>query len=199
MDNYKKALQVFKGNGGILRAAQARRLQVHSETLSLMKNRGVLEQIGKGLYRLADMPPLSQPDIITVALKIPQGVLCLISALAFHEITTQIPHEVTVALRSGAEKPRIAYPPTRYVWLSDAAYNSGIEVHEVDGVKIRVYSPEKTVTDCFKFRNKIGLDVAIEALKLYRSKKHSSIEDLLKYATINRVAKVMKPYLESII
>ena len=198
MNNYNKAVSKFKASGGILRAKDALNLKIHPQTLSLMKDRCAVEQIERGLYRLTDMLPLSQPDIVTVAMKVPCGVLCLISALSFYEITTQVPHEITVALHSGAEKPRIKFPPTRFVWLSDSAFNSGIEVHKVDGVNVRVYSVAKTIADCFKFRNKIGLDVAIEALKFGLSKKHINIEELLKYAKINRVEKVMKPYLEAI-
>ena len=164
-----------------------------------MRQAGVIELISRGLYRLSRLTPLSTPDLATVGLKIPQGVICLISALAFHEITTQVPHEVYVALRQGSEKPRLEYPPTRFVWLSGSSFSEGIGTHKVDGVSIRIYGPEKTVADCFKFRNRIGLDVAIEALKLCREKKRSRPDLLLHYAKICRVENVMKPYLQSIL
>ena len=102
------------------------------------------------------MKPISEPDIITVALRIPNAVICLISALSYHNITTQIPHMVFIALEKGAETPRIDYPPISVHRLSGESFTAGIEVYEIDGVSVKVYSPEKTIVDCFKFRNKIG-------------------------------------------
>jgi predicted transcriptional regulator of viral defense system len=107
------------------------------------------------------MPPLREPDLATVAKRVPGGVVCLISALAFHELTTQIPHEVHLALRRSARTPALAYPPLHVFRFSDAAFAAGIELHLLDGVPVRIYGPEKTLADCFKFRNKIGLDVAL--------------------------------------
>lgn len=193
-----RAIEVFKQSGGLLRTAQALKNGIYSNTLAEMKEAGLIEQVSRGLYRLAQTPPLSQPDLVTVALKIPKGVICLISALAYHDISTQVPHEVYVALPSFSRTPRISHPPTRFFRLSKASYTAGIETHTVDGIPIRIYSPEKTVADCFKFRNRVGLDTAIEALKLCRSRKHARMEDLLTCARINRVENIMKPYLESI-
>ena len=190
---------IFKSKDGILRASDAKRAGIHSQTLARMKTKGIIGQIGRGIYRLSSLPSLPQPDLVAVGLRIPQGVICLISALAFHGITTQVPHEVHVALRSGAEKPRIEYPPTSFYWFSKAAFEAGIAEHKIEGATVRVYSPEKTVADCFKFRNRLGLDVAIEALKLCRSEKRSPVDELLKYARICRVEKVIKPYIESIL
>ncbi|MBI3550889.1 MAG: type IV toxin-antitoxin system AbiEi family antitoxin domain-containing protein [Elusimicrobia bacterium] len=196
---FQKQLGIFKSHGGMMRTTQALGLGIHPRDLYAMKAAGVLEQISRGLYRASGLKPLANPDLITVALKIPKGIICLISALAFHEITTQIPHEVHVALPQGSEKPRLDHPPTRFAWFKEPAFGSGIETHNLDGVSVRVYCPEKTVADCFKARNKIGLDVAIEALKLCREKKRSSPEAILKYAKVCRVAKIMKPYLEAIL
>jgi len=199
MPKFAEQIKAFKKNGGVLKTAQALKLGIHSRDLYAMQSQGVVEPLSRGLYRLKSMRPFSQPDLATVAHKIPQGVICLISALAFHEITTEIPHEVSVALKKGAEKPRLDYPPTRFIWLSPQAFDSGIEDHQVDGVSLKVYSPEKTVADCFKFRNKIGMDVAIEALKFCRERKRSKVDTLMKFAKIDRVEKVMKPYLEAIL
>ena len=199
MKNFKKLIEVFKNEGGYLRTTQALKREIYSKDLAEMLAAGVTEKVGRGLYRLSDMPPLSNPDLVTVGLMIPQGVVCLISALAFHEITTQIPHEVHVALRSGSEKPRIEFPPVSFYWFSKTAFEAGIEKHKIEGAVIRVYSPEKTVADCFKFRNRIGLDVAIEALKICRSRKRSTVDEILKYARICRVEKIMKPYIEAIL
>lgn len=196
---FQKQLGIFKTHGGMMRTTQALSLGIHPRDLYAMKAAGALEMISRGLYRASNLQPLANPDLITVALKIPKGVICLISALAFHELTTQIPHEVYVALPQGAEKPRLDHPPTRFAWFKEPAFGSGIENHKIDGVSVRVYGPEKTVADCFKARNKIGLDVAIEALKLCRQKKRSSPGTLLKYAKVCRVDKIMKPYLEAIL
>jgi predicted transcriptional regulator of viral defense system len=137
----------------------------HPRTLYAMRDSGFLEQIARGLYRLADMPALGNPDLVSVALKVQGGVICLISALAFHEVTTQIPHEVYVALKRGVRTPRLGYPPLRIFRFSGKAFTEGVEAHEIDGVSVRIYSPEKTLADCFKYRNKIGMDTALEALQ----------------------------------
>jgi len=183
----------------MLRTAEALRLGIHPRTLYGLRDSGVIQQVARGLYRLADLPPLSSPDLVTVAHKVPGGVICLISALAFHEITTQVPHEVQIALPRRPERPRLDYPPLRVFWFSGKALSEGVETHKVDGQHVRVYGPEKMVADCFKYRNKIGLDVAIEALRLCRQRKRSSVDALLHYARICRVEKVMRPYLEALL
>jgi predicted transcriptional regulator of viral defense system len=164
-----------------------------------MRDAGVLEQLERGLFRLADLKPLSSPDLVSVAIKVPRGVVCLISALSYHRITTQIPHEIYLALERGTESPRLSHPPLRVFWFTGRAFTEGIETHEVDGVSIRVYSPEKTLADCFKYRNKIGLDTAIEALKFYRDRKNVDAETLMKFAAVCRVEKIMRPYLEALL
>jgi predicted transcriptional regulator of viral defense system len=149
------------------------------------------------MYRFADMPSLGNPDLATVAMKVTKGVICLISALSYHEMTTEIPHEIYLALPRGAEPPRLDYPPLRIFWFSGPAFEEGIERHDVDGRPMQVYSPEKTLVDCFKYRNKIGLDVVLEALKLYRQRKRFKADTLVYFARICRVEKVMRPYLEA--
>lgn len=160
---------------------------------------GVLEQVSRGVYRLADSPPLGNPDLVTVATRIPAGVICLISALSFHELTTQIPHEVHVALATGAEEPRVDFPPIRAYRFDGQSYSEGVEVHDLDGVGVRIYCAEKTLADCFKFRNRIGLDIAVEALRSYRERKTLRRDELVRYASICRMRKVMQPYLEAIL
>lgn len=194
-----RPLAIFKAHPAGIHAAEALRLGIHSRTLYAMRDAGLIERLGRGLYRLAKAAPLSNPDLVTVALKVPKGVLCLISALSFHDITTQVPHAVHIALPFGTERPRLDSPPTRFSWFKEPAYGSGVETHKIDGTTIRVYSPAKTIADCFKFRNKIGLDVALEALKLCLQKKRSKPDDVLKYARICRVERVMRPYLEALL
>ncbi|NLS94016.1 MAG: transcriptional regulator [Planctomycetaceae bacterium] len=194
-----KVQALFKRHGATLRTSQAIKAGVHPRTLYALRDAGVLECLSRGLYRLANSPPLANPDLVTVSLRAPEGVVCLISALAFHQLTTQIPHEVQIALPRGAEPPRIAYPPTRTFWFTGKAFESGIKIHRLDGHSVRVYSPEKTLADCFKYRNKIGLDTAVEAIRLYKERRRVKVGDLTQYAEICRVTKVMRPYLEAIL
>ena len=196
---FGKAVAVFKECGGILRTAQALSAGIHPSTLYAMRDDGTLEIVSRGVYRLADSDPLGNPDLVTVATRIPLGVVCLISALSFHELTTQIPHEVHVALSRGTEEPRLDYPPIRTYRFSGEAFTEGIEKHELDGVSVRIYNPEKTLADCFKFRNRIGLDTAVEAVRLYRERMPVKVDDLMHYASICRVKKIIRPYLEAIL
>lgn len=191
-----KARELFRRNGGVLRTRDALRLGLHPRTLYRMRETGDLEQLSRGLYRLRGLPKLSNPDLVLVSLRVPQGVICLISGLAFHDLTTQVPHQVYVALPRGAEPPRISFPPLRIFWFTEPAFTEGVEVHKIDGVPIRVYSAEKTIADCFKYRNKIGLDVALEALKLYFGRRKPRTNELLRFAAICRVQKIIRPYLE---
>ncbi len=195
----EEALQIFRSHGGILRTGEALELGIHRRTLYSLRDAGVLERLDRGLYRLADMPPLSDPDLVTVSRKIPDGVICLISALHFHEITTQIPHAVSIAVKRGKEPPRLEYPPTKIYSFSGRAFSEGIDAHSIDDTKVRVYCPEKTIADCFKYRNKIGMDTVLEAVELYRTRRKSKPRDLLRFAKICRVEKIMRPYLEALL
>ncbi|MCK4236361.1 MAG: type IV toxin-antitoxin system AbiEi family antitoxin domain-containing protein [Candidatus Krumholzibacteria bacterium] len=196
---FDRAAAVFKKHGGMLRTAQALRSGIHPGTLYAMRDSGMLEVVSRGVYRLAGSSPLSNPDLVTVAARVPSGVFCLISALAFHDLTTQIPHEVHVALPRGAEEPRLDYPPIKTYRFTGKAFTEGVEIHELDGVGVRIYSPEKTLADCFKFRNKIGLDTAVEAIRFYRERRSVKVNDLMRYASICRVKKIIRPYLEAIL
>jgi predicted transcriptional regulator of viral defense system len=193
------ALNLFRQHGGILRTAEALRLGIHPRTLYAMRDSGMLEQLSRGLYRLAELPPLSNPDLVTVALKIPKAVICLVSALAFYELTTQIPQALDVALRNRAERPRLGYPPLRVFWFSGPAWSEGVETHQIDDITVRMYCPEKSIADSFKYRRKIGLDIALEALRLYRQRDTVDVSKLLNYARICRVERVMRPYLEALL
>lgn len=194
-----RAIRIIRAGGGMVRGSEALRVGIHSRTLCQLREEGILELVSRGIYRLADQATISNPDLVTVAMRIPQAVVCLISALAFHELTTQIPHAVYIALKKGAEPPRLAYPPISVHRFSAASLNAGIEQHLIDGVKVRIYSPEKTLADVFKFRNKIGMDVVLEALNLYKTRKAFNLGELLKYAGICRIEKVVRPYLEAMI
>jgi predicted transcriptional regulator of viral defense system len=160
---------------------------------------GLLVKESRGLYRLADLPPLSNPDFVQVAIRVPSSVICLISALSFYQLTTQIPYKIYIALPREVKAPRVEYPPLDIVYLSKMPYSAGIEKHVLDGIEVRIYSREKTITDCFKFRNKIGLDIALEALKDYLRQPNRNIQELLAYARINRVEKIIRPYLQAVL
>ena len=184
----------------MLRTSDAVRLGVHPRTLYALRDSGEILSVGRGLYRLAKAPPLSNPDWVTVASRIPRAVICLVSALAHHELTTQVPHNIDIALPSHAQVPKVNGVPVRVFWFPDRAFNAGIDVVAVDRVPVRIYSPEKTIADCFKYRHKIGIDVAVEALRTYREKvRRLPVNQLLEYARICRVEKVMRPYLEAVL
>lgn len=188
---------LFRERGGTLRTGEAMEAGVHPRTLYELRDSGELTQLARGVYRLAEMPPLSHPDLATVCKRVPQGVVCLISALAFHELTTQIPHVVHLALPRTARTPALDYPPLQVYRFSGEAYTSGIETYTTDGIEVRVYDAEKTLADCFKYRNKIGQDVAIEALRSYRSRRGARLQRVLEYARVCRVEQVIRPYLEA--
>ena len=195
-----KARYVFTKHGGMLRTANAIRLGIHPRTLYALRDSGEIEQVGRGLYRLSTAQPLSSPDLVPVAIRIPRAVVCLISALAHHGLTTQVPHSVDLALPSHAQIPKIDGVPLRVFWYSEPSFSAGIDTVKMDEVPVRIYSPEKTIADCFKYRNKIGLDLAIEALRAYRDRTPKpNFQALAKFAQINRVQKVMRPYLEAVL
>jgi len=193
----KQARALFQPQAAAFRTCEALKAGVHPRTLYKMRDQGVIERLGRGMYRFGDMPSLWNPDLATVAMRVPKGVICLISALSYHEMTTEIPHEIYLALPRGAEPLRLDYPPLRIFWFSGTAFTDGVEQHDIDGIPVKVYNPEKTLADCFKYRNKIGFDVVLEALKFYRQRKRRKIDELMRYARVCRVEKVMRPYLEA--
>jgi predicted transcriptional regulator of viral defense system len=194
---FEREIELFRQHGGALRMSEALRLGINRKTLYAMRDARVIEPVTRGLYRLAALDPLAHPDLVTVAMRVPQGVLCLVSALSFHELTTQVPHAIDVALPRGTRKPRLDYPPTRFYWFSGLAFSEGIETHELDGALVRVYDPEKTLADCFRYRNQIGMDVVLEALRLWRERRRKKLDALLKYARVRHVERAMRPYLEA--
>lgn len=195
----EEARSVIKKHSGVMRTKDILSHGIHCRTLYAMVESGMFERLSRGLYKLTDQPLLGNPDIVTVAKKVPDGVICLISALAFHNITTQIPHEIYLAIARGSWTPKVEYPPIKTFRFPSKAFDEGIEEHEVDGFPVRVYCPEKTLVDCFKYRNKIGFETAIEALKLYKERKKIRLQEIMRYAKICRMQKVMKPYLEALL
>ena len=192
-----KARQIIIDSGGIIRTSEAIKAGIHPRIIYQFRDSGELEQLSRGIYRLTVLDEISNPDLVIIATRIPRAVVCLISALAYHEITTQIPHKISIALPRDSDTPRLDYPPFVTHRFSSDSFKEGIEVHQIDGISVRIYSPEKTIADCFKFRNKIGMDVVLEALKLYKTRMRFDVKKLLNYAKICRVDKIMFPYLEA--
>lgn len=191
--------EIFRLRGGQLHMSEAIAHGITRYMLYSLRDKGVIEQVSRGVYRLADLPPITNPDLVTVSLRFPKAVICLLSALAYHEMTTQIPHRVSVAVPRESRQPSLDYPPLLVYRFSDPAYRSGICEQLINGVSVKIYTPEKTLADCFKFRNKIGMEVVLEALKLYKTRKKFNSAELLKYAKVCRVEQVMQPYLEAIV
>jgi predicted transcriptional regulator of viral defense system len=192
------ASDTFRRRGGIVRTGDAVAAGVHYSTLYWMRDAGLLDTLGRGLYRLADLPPLTDQDLVIVSARIPGAVVCLVSALAFHQVGTQIPHVVSVALPPKAWTPRVDHPPVQVYRMSGAALTQGAQKHTVDGLPVMVFGIAKTIADCFKFRNKIGLEVAVEALQeVLRSKKATPAE-IMECAQVDRVANIIRPYLEAL-
>ena len=194
----KSAIRIIKANKGIIRTNEAIKNHIHPRILYSLRDKGTLEQISYGLYKLKQNK-ISNPDLVTVALRVPDGVICLISALAFHNLTTQIPHKVWLAVKRDSSRPRIEHPPVSIHQFSGQSFSSGIDRHIFDKVSVKIYNPEKTIVDCFKFRNKINRNIVLEALAFYKERKKFNPAKLVKYAKICRVENIMKPYIESII
>jgi predicted transcriptional regulator of viral defense system len=183
---------------GIVRPREIEAIGIPREYILRLYRQGKLSRAGRGIYALPNAAVTERHSYAEVAKRVPEAVLCLLSALAFHEITTQSPASVWVALGKGARKPAIVSPSLRVVRLTEPSLSEGIEKHPVEGVTVRVYSAAKTVADCFKFRNKIGLDIAIEALKDCLRQKKATVNEIYRYAKICRVSNVIRPYMEAL-
>jgi len=193
-----KAIKLFKQNHSIMRTSQSLSLGIAPKTLYKMRDEGILVRVDRGLYRLADMPPFDYPELVLVSKRFSRAVISLISALAFHGMTTRIPHQVYIALPRGTKKTVLDYPPLFIIYLSENRYLEGIEIHKLNDVPVQIYNPEKTVADCFAFRNKIGIDVATEALEQLVERSGFQAENVLNYARVNKVENVIRPYLETL-
>lgn len=183
----------------IFRTSEALQQGVHPSTLYGWRDNGLIEELARGVFRQAKETREGFSDAVIVAKRIPKSVICLLSALAFHEMTTQIPHAVSVAISPKDRQPVLSFPPIEVFRFSGDSFEEGIETYIYEDVLMRVYCPAKTVADCFKFRNRIGLDVALESLKSYLEQKKGTVSELLQYARICRVEKIITPYVEALI
>lgn len=182
---------------GLVRASDVEELGLSRNYLYTLCRDGILQKIARGLYALPNAMDTEHIDIVEIAKRVPRAVVCLVSALNFHEITTQLPHKIWIAVPRGSWQPKVEYPPINLSYMSGDAYTFGIENHVIENVDVKVYSPAKTVADCFKFRNKVGLDVAIEALRETWRYRKATVDELLQAARICKVERVMRPYMEA--
>lgn len=192
-----RALRVLD-RAGIARSRDLERAGVSRTQIRRLVEQGHIERVSRGLYRRPGAPLSERQDLAEIAQRVPGGVVCLLSALRFHGLTTQNPFEVWLAIDRKAWRPRVKHPPLRLVYLSGPAFTEGVEEHEVDGSRVRVFSAAKTVADCFKFRNKIGIDLAVEALREYQRTHPKQLEAVWSAALVNRVTQVIRPYLEAV-
>jgi predicted transcriptional regulator of viral defense system len=181
----------------MLSTGDALRAGIHPRDLYALRDSGELEPVSRGVFRLASLPPLDEPDLVTVSTRAPRAIIAAISALHFHGLTSEIPHTVSIALPKGIKRPRLDWPPLTVYWFSGPMYSEGIETHQRDGINIRIYSPVKSVVDCFRLRNRLGIDVAVEALRTGLDERRFTPGELIAMAKLCRVAGVVRPYLEA--
>lgn len=191
-------IEYLRQHGGIARFSSIRRAGFHPDTLKNLEKENRVEKIGRGLYKLTGDTLGSHPDYVSASLQTSKGVICLVSALYFYKATTEIPQFVDIAIPSGARANKIEYPPVKFYRFSPKAWQSGIQEYETAGHKIKIYSLAKTVADCFKFRNKIGPDVARDAIKVAVIEKRIKPKEIMHFAKICRVDRIIKPILETL-
>ena len=184
---------------GLLRVCDLTSRGLHPEYLRRLYQKGLVRREGRGLYIAADAEISVHYGLAQVAKRVSHGVICLLSALSFHEIGTQLPHQVWMAIDRRAARPKMQFPPLRVMRFSGTALTEGIETYQIEGVPVQIFNPAKTVADCFKYRNKIGLDVALEALKECILDRRTTMDDLWHFAKVCRMTNVMRPYMEAIV
>ncbi len=198
MKSQKELIKYFKENNGVLRFTQIVKSGFHPDVLNALKKKGRVGKIGRGIYHLSDAVGM-ESDFVRAMLQVPKGVICLISALSFYEATDEIPRHVDIAIRKNMRPNKIKFPPVKYYYLDPREWEAGIEEYIIEGHKIRIYNLAKTVADCFKFRNRIGADVVRTALKTAINDKKVKPLEIMKYAKICRVDRIIKPLIETII
>ncbi len=194
----EKAIGIVRERGCLIRTSEAIEQGIHRRTLYGLRDEGILLQISRGLYQLSDLDMPAEVNLAEVSKKVSNGVICLISALSFHELTTQIPHFIRLAVERKSRKPKIDYPPVNVCYFSGDMFSRGIEIHRIMGQNIRIYNAPKTVIDCFRWRKTVGLDVAIEAARDYLKRKNAAPSRLMEYAKISKIEKFVHPYLQAL-
>ena len=183
---------------GPIRARDVARAGIPRTYLARLSGRGLLEQVDRGLYRLADAPVTELHTLAQVAKRVPHAIVCLLSALQVHELTTELPHRVWLMIDRHARKPRLGYPSLEVVRASGPARVEGVEVRRIEGVRVKLTTPAKTVADCFRYRRRVGLEVALAALREYLRKHRGGMQALVAAARADRVSTLMRPYLEAL-
>ncbi len=199
MNKKQELVKFFRNNGGILKFSTILKADYHPDYLSILIKEKRVKKIARGLYMLSDYQINEYPDLVMVSFQAPRGIVCLVTALSFYEVTTEIPKYVDIAIPQNTHAYRIHYPPAKFYHFNSKSWKAGIEEHTVGDYKIRVYNLAKTIADCFKFRNRIGMDVVRESLKIAVTEKHVKPMEIMQYAKICRVDNIVKPILEAII
>ncbi|MEW6088729.1 MAG: transcriptional regulator [bacterium] len=200
MNNKKeKLIDFFKKRGGLAGYAEITKAGFNRALIKVSLKSGSIDKVDRGLYRLSEGSTLSNPDFAAVSIRVPKGVICLLSALSFHEATNEIPHQVDIAIPRGAHPNKIEYPPVKFYRFGHGTWKAGIEEHEIENHSIKIYCLAKTVADCFKFRNKIGMNVARDALKIAVKEKGIKPKEIMQYAKVCRVDNVIKPIVEAML
>jgi len=195
----EKINKVFKKHGGFARTNDILATGIHRRDIKRIRDEGQIIRVKRGLYRLSEIPLISNQGFIDIARAVPEGVICLLSALSYYELTTFNPSVVSMALCRGRRRPKIEYPPVEFYYFSTKQFKAGVDEVKIKGHKIRIYCTEKTICDCFKYRNKLGLDIAKEGLSEYLKLKDRNLERLFKYAEICRVKKLMEIWVNAMI
>lgn len=188
----------FRKSGGVMRTSEALAAGIQPRTLYWMRDQGILDLLSRGVFHLRTHPLPRNPDAVAVLRRVPRAILCLVSALDFHNIGTHIPTGIQIALPSGTKTPRIKSPKVEVYRMGTESLKEGVERHDLDGGTVPVFSPAKTIADCFKFRNKVGLDIAIEALREAIDNRICTPGEIMRFAKTNRVESVIRPYLEAL-
>jgi predicted transcriptional regulator of viral defense system len=197
MNSYEKLKKIID-KGQPFTTAETQRLGIPRQTLTRMCRKGIIQRVARGIYTTPGNEIYEYSDMKMAVKLVPYGIICLFPALEFHNLTTQIPHQIWLAIPQGRRRKAIKYPEVQYISLVKTFYEYGIEEHNIDGVCIKVYSVAKTVADCFKFRNKIGLEVALEALREAKSEHKATNAQIIEAARACRVEKIIMPYLEAL-
>jgi len=195
----EKIYKVFKAHEGFARTKDILMTGIHHREIKRVRDEGQIIRVKRGLYRLAEIPLISNQGFIDLARAVPGGVICLLSALSYYELTTFSPTIISMAICRGSRRPKIDYPPAEFYHFSKKQFEAGISEIKIKSHKIRIYNPEKTICDCFRYRNKLGLDIAKEGLSEYLKRKDRNLERLLKYAEVCRIKSLLQTWLNAMI
>ncbi len=196
---YKKIIQIFKTHKGYGRTKDILAKGIHPRDIKSILDKGIVIKVKNGLYRLVDTPVISNQSFVDLARAVPEGVICLLSALSYYELTTFNPSINSMAIHRKSWRPKIKYPPVEFYYFSTEQFKAGIDEIKIGNYKVRIYCPEKTICDCFRYRNKLGLDIAKEGLSEYLKRKDRNLEELLKYAEICRVKPLLETWINAMI